>query len=278
MGAFDQGARRSAPDAAVAHRQDRRHPGVPATIDRSPTSRSPRSRSGWTTARRKASRATCRRRRSGRTARSGTTRRSSGRGAGHDHPLAPVDAEEGRQRHVVEAGGRGRHHRASMGSRDRGAARHGEGAQDHASCELGPHSGRAGRADAGGAGPVHGVGGRQGRRDHAAEHRQAAAARLDASSGTSTTPPPTRTSPTSSRWASTSTRRVRSRSIGSICFAWGTPGRRRSTFRRTRSRATETFYPLRGGGAHRKLPAAHASARQGDVARGDPAHEGKPSS
>ena len=56
---------------------------------------------------------------------------------------------------------------------------------------------------------------------------------------------PTRTSPTSSKWASTSTRRVRSRSTGSICCAWATPATAPSTFRRTRSRPTESFYPLK---------------------------------
>ena len=43
----------------------------------------------------------------------------------------------------------------------------------------------------------------------------------------------------------------------------------RSTFRRTRC-SPPTSIPAEAGGAHRELPAAHAPARQGDVARGDP--------
>ena len=59
-------------------------------------------------------------------------------GAGPDHPLDALDAEGGRQRHLVEADRRDRPHRAALGARDRGAARHGKGRKitHHANADL----------------------------------------------------------------------------------------------------------------------------------------------
>ncbi len=60
-----------------------------------------------------------------------------------------VDAEGGHQRHLVETGRRDRRHRAALGARDRGAAGHGQGPQDHPSCQCRTSTRRARRADAG---------------------------------------------------------------------------------------------------------------------------------
>ncbi len=73
----DQGLR--AADAAVAHRQDRRHPGVQERSQPERSRRSRRSSAGWTTARRWAIRRTCRRRRTFPDPTNGSSRRSIGK-------------------------------------------------------------------------------------------------------------------------------------------------------------------------------------------------------
>ena len=169
---------------------------------------------------------------------------------------------------VVRAG----RHRAALGARDRSAARHGEGPQDHASRERRPHAGRARRADAGGPGPVHGMGGRQGGRDDAAEQRQADAARLADRLG----------HPLLSTASEDITDVVE---LGIYFYPKGQEPKYRQQLLRMgktgagaidippntgRSRP-RGYLPAAPGGAHRELPAAHAPARQGDVAGSDPA-------
>ena len=60
VGALDQGARRRPPDAAVAHRQDRRHPEVQERRSLTDEQIETIVRSGSTPARRRATRRTCR--------------------------------------------------------------------------------------------------------------------------------------------------------------------------------------------------------------------------
>ena len=126
VGTRDQGARearrcrRGTSTRRSAFRSSR-------TIARSPTIRLPPLRSG--------SMAALRGRSQGHAEGEGVARRPDvdlrgdvrSEGAGPDHPVDVVDAEERPQRYVVEAGGRHWSHRTALGARDRSAARHGEG-------------------------------------------------------------------------------------------------------------------------------------------------------
>ena len=118
-------AGRGAADAALAHRQDRRRPGVqerPFAERRS--NRHHRAVGGPGRAHR-ATRGTCHRRSRGRPSRNGPTPRSIGQDGARPHrPLDAVDAEGGRERHVVEAHRRDRADRAALGARRRSAAGH----------------------------------------------------------------------------------------------------------------------------------------------------------
>ena len=227
VGALDQEPRRDAPDAAVAHRQDGRHPGVQErSVAERRADRDDR-QAGSIRARRRATRRTCR----------PPVKWPSEQGwnfasmFGQTEPdlivkstpwTQKAGANDAWWKPVVETGLT----EAALGARHRDSARHREGPQDHPSRDRAPPAGRdpsarADRRQLGGRVPerrhVHGMGRRQAGRDDAAGHRQADAARRRSSSGTSTTPTAARTSPTSSSSASTSTRRVRSRSTARRC-------------------------------------------------------------
>ena len=172
VGALDQGARRGAADAAVAHRQDRRHPAVQERSLADATSRSTRSSAGSMPARRRATRRTCRRRSSSPTTTCGTSpSASAGRPISSSSRRAytmPARAHDAWFKPVVETGLT----EAALGARDRDPPVDGQGPARHASRARAlqqddPDRGSHGRPLARRR-PVHGVGGRQAGRDHAA--------------------------------------------------------------------------------------------------------------
>jgi len=221
LGKIDQGARRGETDAAMAHRQERRHPGVQKR----------------SLADRRGNRHDCA---------LGRQRRAAGRPEGHAgaDPVAGrvgVELREavrrpagshrqvavlhdagacpGRVGQTLDAVGR---HGAPLGARDRNPSRDDQRTQDRPSR---PRPALAGRSDRQcgrgeqrrrqrrerGPRPLHGMGGRQAGRDHAARHRQAAAPGLAVRLGHSLLRR-RRGDHQQRRSASTSTRRARSRS------------------------------------------------------------------
>ena len=103
VGEVDQGARRRAADAAVAHRQDRRHPAVQERSLADRRARSTRSCAGSTPARRRATRRTCRRRRSGQRRRCGISPSMFGGPTGSHHQVAAVHDAARSAGRVVQA-------------------------------------------------------------------------------------------------------------------------------------------------------------------------------
>ncbi len=133
VGALDQGARGRASDAAVAHRQDRRHPGVQErSVAHRRSDRHDRAldRSGRAEGRPEGHAAA-----QGVAERAGLELREAVRPdrTRPDRSLDAVDAEGRRERRLVEAGCRDGPHRAALGSRDRNPSGDRQGPQDHPS-------------------------------------------------------------------------------------------------------------------------------------------------
>ena len=123
------GARRSrrassAPDAALAHRQDGRHPGVQERSVAHATMQIATIVKWIDRARRRATRRTCRRRVVADEQGWNFAEHVRPDRAGSDHPVHAVDAEGRRERRLVEAGRRDRAHRAALGARDRNPPGH----------------------------------------------------------------------------------------------------------------------------------------------------------
>ena len=188
VGAVDQDARRVAPDAAVAHRQDRRHPGVQERSLADRRADRHHRQAGSTPARRRATRRTCRRRSSGPTIRAGTSPSMFGQNepdliikstpwtqkAGAKdawwQPVVATGITEPRWVRAIEIrpstvkGRKITHHAIASLQQDE--------TDPLAQNDVDAERRTAGRH-------VHGMGRRQAGRDDAPEHRQAAAARLE---------------------------------------------------------------------------------------------------
>ena len=117
-------SRRDAPDAAVAHRQDRRHSEVQERPVAERRSRSTRSSAGWTPARRRATRRTCRAAVKWPTEQGWNFAAMFGQTEPDlDHQVHAVPAEGGRAGRVVETDRRDRSHGSALGARDRDSSR-----------------------------------------------------------------------------------------------------------------------------------------------------------
>ena len=251
MGARDQDARRVAPDAAVAHRQDRRHPAF-------------RERSVADRRRDRHHRPLGRRRRAAGRSEGHAARREPGRtrtrGGSPRSWASPISIMQVAGLHdagasagcVVEAGRRHRAHRAALGARHRDPSDHAQGPAHHPPRGRAAEAGRRQRHLAPGKlrdiapgrrhrrrrpRTLHGVGGRQAGRDDAPQHRQADAARLEDRLGHSLSRRRRSDHRRGRARRSTSIRRGRSRSTGR-CSVSSTPlpadRSRTSIFRPTR--------------------------------------------
>ena len=232
LGAVDQGTGVHPPDAAVAYRSHRRDLRVQETTARSATSRSKPSCAGSMAAPPQGN--------------------PSDMPAAIDWPDAskwnfsaqfggppnlivesmPYTMQAEANRCVVEAAGRDRADAGALGAGHRDQAGHRGGSPDHASRHraAGPARERSG-AGGGQSGQrvqwrrplahcrdVHGMGRWQAGRDHAAGHRQAGCCRTRRFSGTFTTRPRARRSPTPRSWACICIRRIRPPSIVRCCI------------------------------------------------------------
>ena len=281
MGAVDQEPRRRPPDAALAHRQDRRHP----VVQERPLAERRADRHHRALGR-------CRRaegRPEGHAAAGEVggrqrleLRADLRRAAGPRRQVAGLHAEGNGAGRVVQAGRRDRPHRGALGSRDRDSARHRQGPQDHPSRAGAPAADRkrqqrraaaGGRRRRSGSGPLHGVGGRQAGRNHAPGFRQADAARLEDRVG----------HPLLTRSAKTSPTHVE---LGIYFYPKGQEPKYppdAGALQRHHRRQPQPRHPAElglrrhqlprdaQGRPRRELPAAHAPARQGDVDGSHPA-------
>ena len=270
MGEVDQGTRGGAPDAAVAHRQERRHSGVQerSIADRSrdrddhpvggrwrADGRSEGHAAGDPVARRRGLELRQAVRRSTRSRRQVAV-------------VHPARARAGRLGQALDAV---RRHRTALGARHRNSSRHQQGSQNRPPRARPAVAGRCGRQRGGReqrrrqrrhrrSRTLHGMGGRQAGRDHAPRHRQAAAARFAVRLGHSLL---------RGRRGDHQQRRARDlllpeRPGAKVPSGPAPHGHRRHRHSAEHGQGHSRLLRHEAGGARRELPAAHASARQGD--------------